>query len=129
MEARAETNGGKVFCDGRGGLDGKTSFEVGGSDGAAENANAVEMDFVVGNDGWEGVRGGANVGECVGGCKDGGFVGTEFLLEDVVEEDAVAFEGTGGVGRRSYDLNVVTVGNDEARWKFLLELVQDRLEG
>lgn len=51
------------------------------------------------------------------------------MLEDVVEEDAVAFEGTGGVGRRSYDLNVITVGNDEARWKFLLELVQDRLEG
>ena len=51
------------------------------------------------------------------------------MLEDVVEEDAVAFEGTGGVGRRSDDLNVVTVCNDEARWKFLLELVQDRLEG
>ena len=62
MEARAETYGGKVFCDGRGGFDGKTSFEVGGSDWAAENANAVEMDFVVGNDGWEGVRGGAKVG-------------------------------------------------------------------
>ena len=35
-----------------------------------------------------------------------------------MEEDAVAFEGTGSVGRRSDDLNVVTVGNDEARWKF-----------
>ena len=51
------------------------------------------------------------------------------LAEEGVEEDAVAFEGTGGGGKRSYDLNVVTVGNDEARWKFLLEWVQDRLEG
>ena len=51
------------------------------------------------------------------------------MLEDVVEEDAVAFEGTGGVGRGSDDLNVITVGNDEARRKFLLELVKDRLEG
>ena len=62
MEVRAETYGGKVFCDGRGSLDGKTSFEVGGPDWAAENSNAVKMDFVVGNDGWKEVRGGADVG-------------------------------------------------------------------
>ena len=41
------------------------------------------------------------------------------MLEDFVEEDAVAFEGTGGVGRGPDDLNVITVGNDEARRKFL----------
>ena len=62
MEAWAEAYGSEVFCDGGSRFGGKTSFEVGGSDWAAENSNAVEMDFVVGNDGWEGVRGGANVG-------------------------------------------------------------------
>ena len=45
------------------------------------------------------------------------------------DDEAMDVEATGGGGKRSYDLNVVTVGNDEARWKFLLELVQDRLEG
>ena len=45
------------------------------------------------------------------------------MLEDVVEKDAVAFESTGGFGRGSDDLNVITIGNDEARGKFLLELV------
>ena len=62
METRAEAYGDKVFCDGRGGLDGKSSFEVCGSDWAAENSNAVKMDVGVGDDGWKGVRGGANVG-------------------------------------------------------------------
>ena len=32
-----------------------------------------------------------------------------------MEEDAVAFEGTGGVGRGSDDLNIIAVGDDEAR--------------
>ena len=45
------------------------------------------------------------------------------MLEDFAEEDAVAVEGTGGVGGGPDDLNVITVGNDEARSKFLLELV------
>ena len=76
MEARAETYGGKVFCDGRGGLDGKTSFKVGGSDWAAENSNAIEVDFGVWNDGWKRVRDGTEGGEGVRGCEDGCFVGT-----------------------------------------------------
>ena len=43
--------------------------------------------------------------------------------------ETVALEGVGGVGGGSDNLNVVTVGHDEAGWEFLLELVEDGLEG
>ena len=76
MEAWAEAYGSEVFCDGRSRFGGKTSFEVCGSDWAAQDSNAVGVDFVVRNDGWKGVRDGPEGGDGVGGRKDGGFVGT-----------------------------------------------------
>ena len=82
MEAWAEAYGSEVFCDGRSRFGGKTSFEVGGSDWAAQDSNAAEVGFVVWNGGWEGVRGGAEFGEGVGGRKGGCFVGTGIWITD-----------------------------------------------
>ena len=55
-------------------------------------------------------------------CRDGVLVVRGF-------HETVALEGVGGVGGGSDNLNVVTVGHDEAGWEFLLELVEDGLEG
>ena len=75
MEAWAEAYGSEVFCDGRSSFGGKVGFEGGGSDWAAENSNAIEVDFGVWNDGWKRVRDGTEGGEGVRGCEDGCFVG------------------------------------------------------
>ncbi len=64
--------------------------------------------------------GGAELGEGVGGCKDGGFVWMEFLLEGCMEKDAISFEDAGsGVGG-SGDLDVVTVEGRPRKARYIL---------
>ena len=53
MKAGAKPDGGEVGSDGRSCVGGKANFEVGGADGAAKDADAVKVDFFVGDDGRE----------------------------------------------------------------------------
>ena len=59
VQAGAKPDGGKVGSDGRSCVGGKANFEVGGADGAAKDADAVKVDFFVGDDGREKMGGGA----------------------------------------------------------------------
>ena len=87
VQAGAKPDGGEVGSDGGGCVGGKANFEVGGADGAAKDADAVKVDFFVGDDRREKI-GGRRVGRqwsrmarrrwsCLGevlagGCRGGG---------------------------------------------------------
>ena len=59
VQAGAKPDGGEVGSDGRSCVGDKANFEVGGADGAAKDADAVKVDFFVGDDGREKMGGGA----------------------------------------------------------------------